>query len=102
LNDGLGCVRGLVVVGLRRGYLRGDHLLLIRAFEIARLGRLGTKVLNRFHHVVGLRVVRVTEGLGPGNVRVHLGDQRGNLRHFLDALIPRLAVHFGNIIRVFH
>jgi hypothetical protein len=79
----------------------GDDLLLGR-FEVPCFLSLGPQVLDCIHQLLLLINERLAQFYGPGQVRIHLGDQLRELCNCLYVLVPGLRVDFWYIVRVFH
>ena len=78
----------------------GDDLLRCR-LEIPRLLSLGPEGLDGVHQFFGLVNEGLAEVHGPGQVRIHFGDQFWKLRDRFDVFVPGLRIHVGNIVGVF-
>src|SRR6266852_1603227 len=75
------------------GRALGGHGLLRRGLKIAGISRPLAHSLHRIHYILFLVVVGVSKGRRPGEVLVHISQDRRKCSKRLDAGVPGLLVH---------
>jgi len=102
LNDFFGDLCNFANICLHHHDICDRDDLVLRSLKVARLICLSAEGLYRVHHILGLVNESIAQLHRPRNVRVHFGNLVRELRQFLHVIVPRLVIHFGNIVGIFN